>query len=76
MKLHDENEPFFITEQVDAELVATGYECKPPSHVRTKSIRELYGWQQGETLQDAMNRHLAKQNGSGQSHERQERPSN
>lgn len=37
-------EPFFLTEDVAAELAAAGYECKPPSHARTKSVRNLYGW--------------------------------
>lgn len=61
MKSQNENEPFFITEEVKAELVAAGYEFNPPSHARTKSARELFGWQPGETLQEAMNRHSAKQ---------------
>lgn len=38
MKPHDESEPFFITEKVEAELAAAGYEFEPPAHVRTKSI--------------------------------------
>lgn len=60
MNLERQNEePFFITEDVEAELVAAGYEFKPPSHIRTKSIIDLYGWQPGETLQEAMSRHLA-----------------
>ena len=61
MKPQDENEPFFITEEVKAELVAAGYEFNPPSHARTKSARELFGWQPGETLQEAMSRHSVKQ---------------
>lgn len=35
---HQENgqfEPFFITEDVEAELIAAGYEFEPPNHVRT-----------------------------------------
>lgn len=31
-------EPFFITEDVEAELVAAGYEFEPPNHVRTANI--------------------------------------
>ncbi len=59
MKLERQSEErFFITEDMEAELVATGYEFKPPSHIRTKSIIDLYGWQPGETLQEAMSRHL------------------
>lgn len=30
MKQHDENEPFFITEEVEAEMIAAGYEFEPP----------------------------------------------
>lgn len=30
-------EPFFITEDVEAELVAAGYEFEPPNHARTAS---------------------------------------
>lgn len=61
MKTHDENEPFFITEDMEAELAATGYKFEPPTHARTKSISDLYGWQPGETLHEAMSRHLANQ---------------
>ncbi len=28
-------EPFFITEDIEAELVAAGYEFEPPNHART-----------------------------------------
>lgn len=47
MKPHEENEPFFITEDMAAEMAAAGYEFKPPGHARTKSVRDLYGWQPG-----------------------------
>lgn len=40
----DQAEPFFITEEVEAELIAAGYEFAPPGHVRTASIRDLFGW--------------------------------
>lgn len=43
MKQHDENEPFFITEDMAAEMAAAGYEFEPPGHARTKSVRDLYG---------------------------------
>lgn len=59
-KHQDENEPFFITEDVEAELAAAGYEFKPPGHARTKSVRDLYGWQFGETLEEAIRRHQGK----------------
>jgi len=60
MKLHDESEPFFITEDVAAEMAAAGYEFKPPGHARTKSVRDLYGWQFGEMLEEAIRRHQGK----------------
>lgn len=64
MKLHEENEPLFITEEMAAEMAATGYEFKPPGHARTKSVRDLYGWQPGETLEEAIARHQSKQRSS------------
>jgi hypothetical protein len=59
-KPHQEHhtEPFFITEEVEAELIAAGYEFEPPGHARTASIRELFGWQPGETLSEAVIRQL------------------
>lgn len=64
-KLHQDNqaEPFFISEKMEAELAAAGYEFEPPAHARTESIRELYGWHSDsvETLEEAINRHLTKQ---------------
>lgn len=60
MKQHNETEPFFITEEIEAELVATGYEFAPPGHIRTKSICDLFGWQPGETLSEALSRHMEK----------------
>lgn len=60
----DEAEPFFLTEDVAAELAAAGYEFKPPGHARTKSVRDLYGWQPGETLEEAIARHQSKQRSS------------
>ncbi len=43
MKLNEENEPFFITEDIATEMAAAGYEFKHPDHARTKSVRDLYG---------------------------------
>ncbi len=34
-------EPFFITEDVEAELIAAGYEFEPPNHVRTAGTTSL-----------------------------------
>lgn len=56
----DQAEPFFITEDVAAELTAAGYEFVPPGHARTASIRDLFDWQPGETLSEAVSRHLEK----------------
>lgn len=57
-KLHQDNqaEPFFITEDVEAELTAAGYEFEMPGHARTASIRELFGWRPGEALAEAVSR--------------------
>ncbi len=59
-KDQDKSEPFFLTEEVETKLIATGYEFEPPGHARTASIRELFGWQPGETLSEAVSRHLDK----------------
>lgn len=56
----DQAEPFLITEDVAAEMAAAGYEFKPLGHARTKSVRDLYRWQFGETLEEAIRRHLGK----------------
>ena len=56
MKQYDENEPLFITDEIEAELTAAGYEFEAPGHARTASIRELFGWQPGESLAEAINR--------------------
>ena len=61
-KPHQEGqiEPFFITEDVAAELTAAGYEFESARHARTASIRKLFGWQPGETLSKAVSRQLEK----------------
>lgn len=41
MKQHDENEPFFLTEEVAAEMIATGYEFEPPPIVCTGRLRDV-----------------------------------
>lgn len=56
----DQDEPFFITKVVAAEMAAAGYELKPPGHARTKSVRDLYGRQFGETLEEPIQRQLGK----------------
>lgn len=56
----DQVEPFFITEDVGAELTAAGYQFAPPGHARTVSIRELFGGQPGDTPSEAVSRHLER----------------
>lgn len=34
----DQAEPFFITEEIEAELIAAGYVFEPPGHARTTSL--------------------------------------
>lgn len=41
MKQHDENEPFFITEEVEAEMIAAGYVFEPPPIVCTDRLRDV-----------------------------------
>jgi len=41
MKKHDENEPFFITEEVAAEMIARGYEFEPPPIPCTVRLRDV-----------------------------------
>lgn len=41
MKLNNENEPFFITEKIEAALIAAGYVFEPPGHVRAISLVEI-----------------------------------
>ena len=37
----DQGEPFFITEKIQAELIAVGHLFEPPSHVSTKRLPEI-----------------------------------
>ncbi|EBB7620048.1 hypothetical protein F0C76_09235 [Escherichia coli] len=39
-KLHQDNkaEPFFITAEAEAELIAAGYQFEPPSHFATMRL--------------------------------------
>ncbi|HEQ1687939.1 TPA: hypothetical protein VEM46_002791 [Pseudomonas aeruginosa] len=41
MKQHDENEPFFITEEAEAEMIAAGYEFEPPAVPCTVRLRDV-----------------------------------
>ncbi len=45
MKPHQDDQagPLFITEEIEAEMIAAGHVFEPPAHVSTTNIRELYG---------------------------------
>lgn len=34
-------EPFFITEEIEAEMIARGHTFEPPNHARTTSLLEI-----------------------------------
>ncbi|KAA1286902.1 hypothetical protein BVZ28_12380 [Alcaligenes faecalis] len=37
----DQIEPFFITEEIEAEMVSRGYTFEPPNHARTISLPQI-----------------------------------
>lgn len=37
----DQIEPFFITEENEAEMITRGYTFEPPNHARTTSLPEI-----------------------------------
>lgn len=41
MNQHSEGEPFFITEEVEADMRAAGYVFEPPKYVSTVRLREI-----------------------------------
>lgn len=41
MKVDGENEPFYLTEEIEGELIATRYVFETPGHVRTTSLAEI-----------------------------------
>ncbi|GKT16295.1 hypothetical protein AVHY2522_11175 [Acidovorax sp. SUPP2522] len=41
MNNQSEGEPFFITEEVEADMRAAGYVFEPPKHVSTVRLREV-----------------------------------
>ncbi len=41
MEQHDENEPFFITEEAEAEMIAAGYEFEPSAVRCTVRLRDV-----------------------------------
>ena len=36
-----QDEPFFITEEIEAETIAAGYVFEPPAHVSTVRLHEI-----------------------------------
>lgn len=55
-----QEEPFFITEEIEAEMIAAGYVFEPPTHFTTTNARELFGILEDETVVEAISRHSAK----------------
>lgn len=41
MDQHQDNEPLFITEEIEAEMKANGYVFEPPAHVSTLRLRDV-----------------------------------
>lgn len=41
MNKHAEAEPFFITEEIEADMRAAGYVFEPPKHVSTRRLSEV-----------------------------------
>ena len=38
---YEQTEPFFITKEIEVELIAAGYVFEPPSHARTTSLSAI-----------------------------------
>jgi hypothetical protein len=55
-----QEEPFFITEEIAAEMIAAGYVFEPPAHVTITNARDLFGIQEDETVAEAIARYCAK----------------
>lgn len=55
-----QEEPFFITEEIEAEMIAAGYVFEPPAHFTTTNARRLFDLREGETVSEAIARHSAK----------------
>lgn len=41
MKRHDESEPFFISEEAEAEMIEAGYEFEPPPIACTIRLHDV-----------------------------------
>lgn len=55
-----QEELFFITEEIEAEMIAAGYVFEPPAHLITTNARRLFDLGEGETVYEAIARHSAK----------------
>ncbi|MEH6498698.1 MAG: hypothetical protein V7751_04860 [Pseudoalteromonas distincta] len=60
MSERQENEPLFITEEIEAEMVANGYVFEPPTHVSTLRLRDVLATLSDEQLA-ALPGEIAKQ---------------
>lgn len=65
----DQAEPFFITEEIETEMIAAGYVFEPPSHARTTSlpailagltVEDLATWPGDLADQERARRHMLK----------------
>lgn len=56
-----QDEPFFITEEIEAEMLAAGHVFEPPALFTTTNSYELYGLRPGETVAEAIARHQVGQ---------------
>lgn len=68
LKLDSHAEPFFITQEIEAELIATGYEFEPPLIACTLRLRDVL-----ERMSDA---ELALQPGEMAEQKRKQRKNN
>lgn len=41
MNTHQNDEPFFITDEIEAEMKAAGYAFEPPANVSTQRLRHV-----------------------------------
>lgn len=41
MDAHEITEPLFITEEIEAEMIAAGYVFEPPTHVSTFHLEDI-----------------------------------
>lgn len=56
----DQEKPFFITEQIEAEMVAGGYVFEPPAHFQKKHDRDRIGAPSAETQTEVVMKNQSK----------------